>query len=104
MKTKHKPAPDALLADAIRTFPPAERERLAAAILPDFAALLESGGDFTGMYPPAERWGRVTAVRAVVDAVEYLAARARLLDRIEDAFPAIVPRMEYIVERKEVVA
>ncbi len=103
MKPDQTPAD--LLADALRTFPPKERGRLAAALLPDFTALLEGAGpNGDDSYPPAERWGRVTAVRAVVEAVEYLAHRARLLDRIEDEFPALVPRMEYAVERKEVVA
>lgn len=103
MKPDQTPAD--LLADALRTFPLKERGRLAAALLPDFTDLLEGAGpDGDETYPPAERWGRVTAMRAAVEAVEYLARRARLLDRIEDEFPALVPRMEYVVERKEVVA
>ena len=99
MKADQTPAD--LLEAALRGgFRPQERERLAAALLPDFSEILEGAGpDGDETFPPAKRWGRVTSSRAIVDAVEYLAARARLLDRLEDALPDL-GRAEWEIERK----
>ena len=89
-----------LLADGLAALTAQERENLAAAIHADFAALVEDARN-DGTLPG---WKRADLARAVVDAVQYLAERARLLDRIEDEFPAIVPWMEAATERRGAVA
>jgi hypothetical protein len=88
-----------LLADTIAALPAQERERLAAAIHADFAALVEDARK-DGTLP---RWKKADLARAVVDAVQYLADRARLLDRLEDALPDL-GRVEWELEHKEAVA
>lgn len=88
----------AVLKEGLARFPAEERERLAAAVLHDFAEIYAAAGS-DDIYPPAEKWTPATTVRAVVDAVEYLADRARLLDRLEDALPDL-GRAEWEIERK----
>lgn len=88
-----------LLADGLAALPAQERERLATAIHADFAALVEDARH-DGTLPG---WKRADLARAVVDAVQYLADRARLLDRLEDALPDL-GRVEWELERRGAVA
>ena len=98
MKADLTPAdltPAALLADGLAALPAKERERLAAAILPDFAAIVEDARR-DGTLP---EWNGRAVLRAAIDAVVYLADRARLLDRLEDEVPDL-GRAEWEIERK----
>jgi hypothetical protein len=102
MNSKMTPAdraPVRLLEDCLRAFPPEDKARMTEALLPWFSENVEEARREGNL----AYWKKADQFRALVDAVDFLAYRARLLDRLEDALPDL-GRVEWELERKEAVA